>query len=86
MTALDLSQGMINLAKRKDKEQKIQFECQDMRNLSNLTSLNQLRAYVYSFNYILEKEEIVSFFKEVHDHLQPEGIFFFDSHSFRSIG
>lgn len=81
MTALDLSQGMIDQAKRKDKEQKIQFLCQDMRDLSNLPSFESVACLCDSFNYILEKEEIVSFFKEVHDHLQPEGIFFFDTHS-----
>ena len=61
MTALDLSQGMIDQAKRKDKEQKIQFECQDMRNLSNLPSFESIACLCDSFNYILEKRKLFPF-------------------------
>lgn len=81
MTALDMSQGMIQQAKNKDKEKKIQFLCQDMRDLSSLSQFESIACLCDSFNYILEKEEVISFFKEIYDHLKPNGVFFFDTHS-----
>ena len=81
MTALDLSEEMVKQAKSKNLEGSIQFLCQDMRNLSNLGSYSGIFCLCDSFNYILEKEEIDAFFHEVSQHLKPNGLFFFDTHS-----
>ena len=81
MTALDLSEEMVKQAKSKNLEGSIQFLCQDMRNLSNLGSYSGIFCLCDSFNYILEKEEVDAFFHEVCQHLKPNGLFFFDTHS-----
>lgn len=81
MTALDLSEEMVKQAQSKDKEKKIHFLAQDMRNLSSLGTFDSIVCLCDSFNYILDKDEVQSFFKEVHDHLCPQGTFFFDTHS-----
>ena len=81
VSALDLSQGMIQAAKEKDKKHKIQFYCQDMKNLSNLNTYDVITCLCDSFNYILSKEEVSLFFKEVSMHLKKDGLFFFDTHS-----
>ena len=81
VSALDLSQGMVNRAKEKDVENKIEFACQDMRDLSNYSTFDAITCLCDSFNYILSKEEVSAFFKEVHTHLNENGYFFFDTHS-----
>lgn len=81
MTALDLSEEMVKQAKSKNLEGSIEFLCQDMRHLNNLGSYSGIFCLCDSFNYILEKEEIDAFFHEVSQHLKPNGLFFFDTHS-----
>lgn len=81
VSALDLSSRMIEEAKKKDIEHQIDFSCQDMKDLSNYSFFDVVTCLCDSFNYILSKEEVVSFFKEVHNHLNENGLFFFDTHS-----
>lgn len=79
MTALDLSQPMIDRAKAKD--DRITFTCQDMKDLSNFGQFDAIACLCDSFNYILSKAEIEAFFKEVAMHLKAGGHFFFDTHT-----
>lgn len=79
MSALDLSEAMIEKARKKD--DKITYYCQDMRNLSNLGSYDAIACLCDSFNYLLSKEDVLNFFKEVSQHLNQDGLFFFDTHS-----
>lgn len=79
MTALDLSQQMIDKARNKDEA--IEFHCQDMKDLLNFKSYDSIACLCDSFNYILSKEEVASFFEEVSKHLKEGGLFFFDTHS-----
>lgn len=81
VSALDFSKGMIAQAKEKDIHHKIRFYCQDMKNLSNLSSFDAISCLCDSFNYILSKEEVDAFFLEVYKHLNENGLFFFDTHS-----
>lgn len=81
VSALDLSDEMIEQAKQKDTDNKIQFYCQDMKDLSNFSKFSAIFCLCDSFNYLLEKEEVSKFFKEVSDHLKDQGYFFFDTHS-----
>ena len=81
MTALDLSAKMIERAKEKDVENRIQFYVQDMLDLSNFSTYDAILCLCDSFNYILEKEDVISFFEQVDAHLQADGLFFFDMHS-----
>lgn len=85
VSALDLSSRMVEEAKKKDIENKIDFACQDMKDLSNYGLFDVITCLCDSFNYILSKDEVVAFFKEVHDHLNEKGLFFFDTHSLDRI-
>ena len=51
------------------------FYCQDMKNLSNLNTYDVITCLCDSFNYILSKEEVSLFFKEVSMHLKKDGLF-----------
>ena len=81
VSALDLSDEMIEQAKQKDTDNKIQFYCQDVKDLSNFSKFSAIFCLCDSFNYLLGKEEVSKFFKEVSDHLADLGYFFFDTHS-----
>ena len=81
VSALDLSERMIDQAKKKDVNNQIQFACQDMKDLSNYGTFDAITCLCDSFNYILSHEEVETFFQEVHNHLNENGIFFFDTHS-----
>lgn len=81
MTALDLSKEMIERAKAKDTEHKIKFYVQNMLDLQNFEKFDTILCLCDSFNYLLEEGEVQTFFKQVSDHLNEEGLFFFDMHS-----
>lgn len=83
--ALDLSEEMIAAAEKKDKERQIAFYAQDMRDLSNLKTYDLIVCVCDSFNYLLEKDEVSRFFKQVADHLGEGGLFCFDTHSLDRI-
>lgn len=81
MTALDLSQQMIEAAQKKEGCEEIRFVQGNMCDLSALPTYDSIGCFCDSFNYLLSIEQIEGFFKEVYDHLKPGGLFFFDSHS-----
>lgn len=81
MSALDLSEEMVERAKEKNVEKNIQFYCQDMRDLNNFSCFKIILCLCDSFNYLLSKEDVKQFFKSVYDHLEEDGLFFFDSHA-----
>lgn len=85
VSALDLSSEMVERAKSKDKDGKIDFYCQDMKDLSNFGLFSAIFCLCDSFNYILEKDEVDNFFKEVSTHLKDGGYFLFDTHSMDRI-
>ncbi|MBP3853044.1 MAG: class I SAM-dependent methyltransferase, partial [Erysipelotrichaceae bacterium] len=57
------------------------YVCRDMRNLDGLGQYDAICCCCDSFNYLLDRQEILSFFQEVWKHLTPGGWFFFDTHS-----
>lgn len=79
MHALDLSERMIERAQEKDAH--ITYSVQDMRDLSNYGRFDAIACLCDSFNYLLSEQEVSAFFKEVSEHLNEEGLFFFDTHS-----
>lgn len=83
MNALDLSSEMIEQARKKDRS--VSFYCGDMRDLSQFQTYDAVACLCDSFNYLLDKAEVRLFFKEVFDHLNPHGLFFFDTHSLDRI-
>lgn len=46
-----------------------------MKDLSNFSKFSAIFCLCDSFNYLLEKEEVSKFFKEVSDHLKDQGYF-----------
>ena len=80
MTALDLSQAMLERAAAKDPDKKVTFLWQDMRDLSSLGQFDAIGCFCDSINYLVEDQEMRDFFKEVASHLEPGGLFLFDSH------
>lgn len=79
--ALDLSAEMIKEAKEKEYSESIRFWVQNMLDLSGLPKYDAILCLCDSFNYLLEKEEVVQFFKGCYEHLNPNGYLLFDTHS-----
>lgn len=81
VSAMDISEEMVEAAKAKDTENKIEFSVGDMRDLSNYQTYDAIGCFCDSFNYLLEDDDVEIFFKQVAGHLNPGGWFFFDTHS-----
>lgn len=79
--ALDLSPHMISIAKNKDTEQKINFQVGDMRDLSGYEKYDAIGCFCDSINYILDPAEMEALFRDVAEHLNEGGLFFFDMHT-----
>ena len=80
VSALDLSASMLEAAKTKEEANQIEFFLQDMRNLANFDQFDTIGCFCDSFNYLIEEAEVQDFFKQIHDHLNENGLFLFDSH------
>lgn len=86
LTAMDLSQQMVDEADRKAAGDPmlcapIEFRQGNMEDLSGYGLYDAIGCFCDSFNYILRPETVKSFFAQVHDHLNAGGLFFFDTHS-----
>lgn len=79
--ALDLSEEMIKAAQEKVHSEPIRFFKQNMLDLSFLPTYDAILCLCDSFNYLLEKEEVLQFFKACYEHLKEEGYLLFDTHS-----
>ena len=78
--ALDLSASMLEEAKARDESNQISFIQGDMRSLEGLGVYDAIGCFCDSFNYLINPEEIETFFQSVANHLVKNGYFFFDSH------
>ena len=85
--AVDLSEDMLVEAYDKFQSEKIKSRiiCQDMTELSLNREFDLISCVLDSTNYILEEEEIIEYFKSVHNHLKNEGIFVFDINSYYKL-
>lgn len=81
LDALDLSEEMIKEAQKKVQGESIRFFKQNMLNLSPLSQYDAILCLCDSFNYLLEKEEVIQFFEECYAHLKEQGYLLFDTHS-----
>lgn len=81
VTALDLSQNMIDAAKAKEGAKDIVFVQGDMRDLHAFGQYDAIGCFCDSFNYLDGMDEVKAFFAEVRSHLKEDGLFLFDSHS-----
>lgn len=80
VTALDLSEQMLEKARAKDPEGRISFIEGDMRDLNNFGQFDAIVCYCDSFNYLVDEQDVKAFFQSVSDHLEAGGWFLFDAH------
>ena len=80
MTAVDLSADMIEIARRKatDDKVEIQFDTGNMTNYSSDQKFDVIINLHDGLNYLLESKDIQAFMKNTHSLLKPGGIVLFD--------
>lgn len=85
--AVDLSEDMLTIAYDKFQQNDVncQFLCQDMSELSLGKKFDLITCVLDSTNYIVQDDDIQSYFKSVFDHLKDDGIFIFDINSYYKI-
>lgn len=81
VTATDMSEDMITLAKQKERSQSVAWSVLDMRSLAGIGNYDTITCFCDSFNYILDDQELDLIFKQVYEHLHNDGSFLFDIHS-----
>lgn len=84
---IDESEDMLVEAYDKLKENKIKGNiiCQDMRNLDINRKFDLITCSLDSTNYIIEDEDLISYFKGVKNILEDTGIFIFDINSYYKL-
>ncbi|MCR5418939.1 MAG: class I SAM-dependent methyltransferase [Lachnospiraceae bacterium] len=78
MIGVEISEEMLDLARRKDPEGKILFLLQDMCAFELYGTVRACTLACDSINYLLEEEELLELFLKVNNYLDPEGVFIFD--------
>ncbi len=74
---------MLTRAEEKLREHRLRFKmfCQNISMLNLRKSFDLITCGLDSTNYILNDEELTSYFKGVYNHLKDDGIFIFDINS-----
>ena len=80
LTALDLSQEMIDRAKMKEAKNEVDFKQGNMLELDAYAMYDGIVCYCDSINY-LNSTDLITFFREVYAHLNEKGSFLFDMHT-----
>ncbi|MCR4691176.1 MAG: class I SAM-dependent methyltransferase [Lachnospiraceae bacterium] len=78
MIGIDLSDRMLDLARKKDPEGKILFLQQDMCEFELYGTVRAVTMACDSINYLLSEEQVEEVFRLVNNYLDPGGIFLFD--------
>ncbi len=80
LTGFDLSEPMIEVARRKAAQKKlaIRYECQDAAELDLGTRFEAAFSFFDSLNYITDPERLRMAIRRVAAHLEPGGSFIFD--------
>lgn len=78
--ALDIDQGMIDLANQDNKHENVNFFCLNMFDLSSLGLYDSIIIFLDSLNYCKDEYELRSFFSQAYNHLNDGGILLFDLH------
>lgn len=81
ITATDLSENMIQVAKDNYSNDPIQFEVMDMCKNHYDNEFDTVLCYCDSLNYVLEVEQIRQVFLGAYHSLKERGVFIFDAHS-----
>lgn len=82
--AVDMSSEMLAQASSKY-QGRIKFVCQDMRNLNLNRKFNLITCALDGTNYLLNENDIESFFTSVGRHLEDDGIFVFDINTYYKL-
>lgn len=85
--AVDLSEEMLTEAEEKLRISGIKSKliCQDICDLDLNKKFNLITCSLDSTNYILDEDDLISYFKGVYEHLDNEGIFVFDINSYYKL-
>lgn len=78
VTGLDLSENMINMAKKNKFDIPVQYYVGDMRNFELNKKYDVVVSVCDSVNYLLNEDELESTFLSVKKHLKSNGLFIFD--------
>ncbi|MCL6572240.1 MAG: class I SAM-dependent methyltransferase [Bacillus sp. (in: Bacteria)] len=83
VTGVDLSEDMLAVAQAKAEDfgVRIPFFQQNMADLEGQGQFDAIVIFCDSLNYLETEEEVVATFSEVIEHLNDDGLFFFDVHS-----
>lgn len=79
--ASDLSEEMLERAKRKVDNEDITFTKMDLRDLTTTQKYPAILCLCDSLNYVTDNEDIKTFFAKAYEILEPQGTFIFDVHS-----
>lgn len=82
VTGVDNSSEMLSVAQNKaiDEREKINWICQDMRELQGFTEIDVCISYCDAMNYIVKESDIALTFNHVFASLRSHGLFIFDVH------
>jgi len=82
VTGVDNSNEMLSVAQNKaiDEREKINWICQDMRDLQGFTEIDVCISYCDVMNYIVKESDIALTFNHVFASLRDYGLFIFDVH------
>ncbi|WP_461205599.1 class I SAM-dependent DNA methyltransferase [Clostridium sp. DL1XJH146] len=85
--AVDLSSEMLMIAQQKfrDKKLKAKFICQDMSCLNLNQKFDLVTSCLDATNYLVEEEDLISYFEKVFIHLKDDGMFIFDINSYYKL-
>ena len=80
VVGIDISEGMINMAKEKQKRQnlKAEFYLAPMQTFSLNRHFDVVICMFNAINYVTYEEELEKTFRNVHAHLNENGLFIFD--------
>lgn len=83
MVGIDISQDMLTIAEQKARKGlvKVQWLCQDIKNLQGFGNKDGVICACDGMNYILNNEDLRDIFSRVYHSLKEEGIFTFDMNS-----
>ena len=87
MWGLDISGDMLSIAENKSRaaKQKIKFLNQDMTKMNLMGKYDSVLCMCDGVNYILDKEDLENYFKQVYKYLEHSGVFIFDISSYYKI-
>jgi SAM-dependent methyltransferase len=76
---VDASQGMIDAASVKTREQGVELSCQDMTQMTLREPVSLATSFFDTLNHLESRQELNATFQRVYDALAPGGLFVFDT-------